>query len=96
MAPTGDVKRIRKPRRSKERRGFLIRLNCGAMKSFSAAVREKLGHYLYIDPRTDEIFYVGKGDDNRAFYHLKREDEGDVAVPPKVWMAPPKPANKIT
>ena len=52
------------------------------MNSFSAAVREKLGHYvyLYIDPRTDEIFYVGKGHDNRAFFHLKREDEGDVAA----------------
>ena len=52
------------------------------MNSFSAAVREKLGHYvyLYIDPRTEEIFYVGKGHDNRAFFHLKREDEGDVAA----------------
>ena len=52
------------------------------MNSFSAAVREKLGHYvyLYIDPRTEKIFYVGKGYGNRAFFHLKREDEGDVAA----------------
>ena len=52
------------------------------MNFFSPAVREKLGHYvyLYIDPRTEEIFYVGKGCGNRAFFHLTREDEGDVAA----------------
>lgn len=37
-----------------------------------AAVAKKLGYYvyLYVDPQTDEIFYVGKGKDNRAFDHL--------------------------
>ena len=40
------------------------------MTSFSAAVREKLGYYvyLYVDPRTDQVFYVGKGQKNRVFH----------------------------
>jgi uncharacterized protein len=35
-------------------------------------VAKKLGYYvyLYVDPETDEIFYVGKGKGNRAFDHL--------------------------
>jgi hypothetical protein len=31
--------------------------------------------YLYIDPRNNEIFYVGKGNGNRAFVHLKEQSE---------------------
>ncbi len=52
------------------------------MKSFPAATREKLGYYvyLYVDPRTDKVFYVGKGCDNRAFFHLDRNDGSDIAV----------------
>lgn len=39
---------------------------------FSSEVAERLGYYVYayIDPFTKEIFYVGKGRDNRAFHHL--------------------------
>ena len=31
--------------------------------------------YLYIDPRNNEIFYVGKGKGNRCFSHLKETSE---------------------
>jgi len=38
------------------------------------AVAEKLGYYvyLYIDPISDQIFYVGKGKGSRAFAHLDK------------------------
>ncbi len=44
-----------------------------AMKHFSQAVCEKIGFYVYVlkDPRTSEIFYVGKGVDNRVFHHIE-------------------------
>ena len=40
--------------------------------SFSYAVIEHLGYYVYllIDPETDAVFYVGKGIGNRIFAHL--------------------------
>jgi hypothetical protein len=31
--------------------------------------------YLYVDPRNNEIFYVGKGTGNRAFHHLKETSD---------------------
>jgi hypothetical protein len=39
---------------------------------FSQIVAEKIGYYvyLYIDPRDNTIFYVGKGKGNRVFAHL--------------------------
>ena len=52
------------------------------MNTLSLAVREALGHYvyLYIDPRTSEIFYVGKDYNNRVF-HFGRDYVGsDVAA----------------
>jgi len=33
--------------------------------------------YIYIDPRNDEIFYVGKGKGNRCFAHLSEESESE-------------------
>ncbi|WP_099159147.1 LEM-3-like GIY-YIG domain-containing protein [Virgibacillus ndiopensis] len=41
-------------------------------EQFSKEVINKLKYYVYIysDPETDEIFYVGKGIGNRVFYHL--------------------------
>ena len=41
------------------------------------SVTQKLGHYvyLYIDPRDESVFYVGKGQGNRAFAHLKDTKE---------------------
>lgn len=49
------------------------------MKSFSRSIAKELKSYvyLYIDPRNDEIFYVGKGNNNRCFSHLKDESESD-------------------
>lgn len=40
---------------------------------FSQSVIEQLGYYVYFlqDPRTDEVFYVGKGLGNRVFQHLE-------------------------
>jgi hypothetical protein len=46
---------------------------------FSQAVIEKLDYYVYFlqDPRTDEVFYVGKGIGNRVFNHLECSIETD-------------------
>jgi hypothetical protein len=42
------------------------------MNKFSPTVTWELKHYVYayIDPHTDEVFYIGKGKGNRAFAHL--------------------------
>lgn len=42
-------------------------------KRFSKEVIKKLKYYVYLysDPDTNEIFYVGKGKGNRVFTHLK-------------------------
>ncbi|MCO6043317.1 hypothetical protein NG895_05305 [Aeoliella sp. ICT_H6.2] len=42
------------------------------MNRFSPKVVEKLKYYvyLYIDPRNEQVFYIGKGKANRAFSHL--------------------------
>lgn len=41
--------------------------------TFSPAVCEKIGYYVYIlrDPRDNQIFYVGKGANNRVFSHVQ-------------------------
>lgn len=46
---------------------------------FSDAVSQKLGSYVYrlIDPRSGETFYVGKGQGNRVFAHVKG-DKGEL------------------
>jgi hypothetical protein len=46
---------------------------------FSKAVQDKVGHYVYrlIDPRNGETFYVGKGQGNRLFMHIRGEIEAD-------------------
>lgn len=46
---------------------------------FSQSVIEKLGYYVYFlqDPRTDEVFYAGKGIGNRVFNHLDGAVETD-------------------
>ena len=51
------------------------------MNTLSATVQEALGHYvyLYIDPRTDEIFYVGEGYKNRVF-HFGRDYVGSAVA----------------
>lgn len=43
-----------------------------ATSRFASGVEEKLGYYVYVltDPRTDRVFYVGKGTGSRCFAHL--------------------------
>ncbi|MBE7472912.1 MAG: hypothetical protein HS114_27605 [Anaerolineales bacterium] len=49
---------------------------------FSPEVIENLKCYvyLYLDPATNEIFYVGKGRGNRVFAHLNDETGSDKIV----------------
>jgi hypothetical protein len=44
---------------------------------FSQNIIKKLQYYvyIYIDPRNDEIFYIGKGKGNRCFSHLTEKTE---------------------
>ena len=46
------------------------------MNKFPASMHKKLNHYIYvyIDPRDNKIFYIGKGQKNRAFDHLDDKD----------------------
>jgi hypothetical protein len=48
---------------------------------FPSSVARKIGYYvyLYVDPGTDEVFYVGKGKGNRAFVHLNDVTETEKA-----------------
>lgn len=50
-----------------------------SLNKFSSKVKERIKFYfyLYIDPRNNEIFYIGKGKDNRCFSHLKDESESE-------------------
>lgn len=45
---------------------------------FPSKLAEDLGCYVYvyIDPRNDGVFYIGKGIGQRCFSHLSRNDEG--------------------
>lgn len=47
------------------------------LTSFESSVGERLGYYvyLYVDPRTNEPFYVGKGQGERALAHLTDTSE---------------------
>lgn len=42
------------------------------INKFPKSVIEKIGYYVYvlIDPKTDQVFYVGKGKGNRIFSHI--------------------------
>ena len=43
------------------------------MDAFTPQIQDIIKYYVYLytDPRTGEIFYVGKGKGNRTFSHLK-------------------------
>jgi uncharacterized protein len=47
------------------------------LDSIAPFVSERLGYYvyLYVDPRTDEPFYIGKGQGPRAVAHLREVGE---------------------
>lgn len=47
--------------------------------NLSSKVTESLGHYvyLYVDPRDETVFYVGKGSGNRCLGHLSEDGETD-------------------
>lgn len=49
------------------------------MKSFPPNVVKELKNYVYllIDPRNNNIFYVGKGVGNRCFDHLSNQTSGE-------------------
>ncbi|MEI6881355.1 MAG: hypothetical protein WCK82_08505 [Bacteroidota bacterium] len=49
------------------------------MNHFPANIIEKIRYYVYVyvDPFTDAIFYIGKGKENRCFSHLKNLDESE-------------------
>src|SRR5690554_2552726 len=51
------------------------------MKKFSPKVVEAIGFYvyLYIDPRNEQVFYIGKGRGNRVFSHLRVKDDSEKA-----------------
>ena len=46
---------------------------------FSDTIIEELKYYvyIYIDPRNDEIFYIGKGKRNRCFDHLSEKSDSE-------------------
>lgn len=45
------------------------------------SVARKLGHYVYlwVDPRTDSVFYVGKGSKARALAHLNADEKKAIS-----------------
>ena len=47
---------------------------------FTKNISDKIKHYIYIysDPDTNQIFYVGKGNNNRVFSHLKADDDSEI------------------
>lgn len=49
------------------------------IKKFPKEIKDNIKYYvyLYIDPDTDEIFYVGKGQGDRVFSHLNDTNESE-------------------
>ncbi|KGQ32002.1 LEM-3-like GIY-YIG domain-containing protein [Gallibacterium anatis] len=53
---------------------------------FSAGIIEKIGYYIYclVDPRNQNIFYIGKGKGNRVFHHVQGALSGQVTESDKI------------
>lgn len=53
---------------------------------FSTAIIEKINYYIYclVDPRNQNIFYVGKGKGNRVFQHAKGALIGQIIDSDKI------------
>jgi hypothetical protein len=49
----------------------------GHLRSLKPGMAEALGHYvyLYIDPRDEKVFYIGKGKGERCLDHLFEDDD---------------------
>lgn len=53
---------------------------------FSIAITEKIGYYIYclVDPRNQNIFYIGKGTGNRVFQHANGALNEKFAITDKI------------
>lgn len=51
-----------------------------SIDKFSKKTCEELKHYVYglIDPRNGQVFYIGRGQGNRVFQHIKDSDNDDI------------------
>jgi hypothetical protein len=51
------------------------------ISTFNKRVRDELGWYVYLytDPESGRVFYVGKGKGNRCFAHLRSKGDADKA-----------------
>jgi len=49
------------------------------LKSFSKLTKDRLDNYVYalVGPDNNEVFYVGRGKDNRGFQHLKNKAKSE-------------------
>jgi hypothetical protein len=91
IAPAGSLKAL--PRGERQREGQLLhagphrgpaheigdRWYMHRTDTFPPEVVAKLKTYVYrlIDPRNGETFYVGKGQGDRVFSHVRGEIDGD-------------------
>ena len=56
------------------------------IKEFSKKVQEAIGYYVYVlvDPRTKQVFYVGKGKGNRVFDHEREAKDPQTPSSDKI------------
>ena len=53
-----------------------------SIKSFSSKIIKELGYYVYalVNPKNENIFYIGKGKGNRCFQHLKNSPKANFKI----------------